>query len=71
MGSVPEMYDHFCIFLDNAYKRNIPSMTFYYKGRKRTPGVTAAEASTILEKNRAWTRFMETKSEAKHREYTR
>ena len=71
MDTIQEMYDYFCQIYDNTCQRNVPSMSFSNNRRKRTPGVSAAEASIIRKKNRAWIRFVGTKTEAKHREYTR
>jgi hypothetical protein len=71
MNTVQEMYNHFCKIYEDTCQRNIPIMTFSSNRRKRTAGVTAAEAATIRKKNRAWTRFMETRSQVKHREYTK
>lgn len=71
MESVQEMYDVFCTQYEEICSRHVPKMTFARNQRKRAPGINATEAAIIRKKHRAWTRYIETRSEAKYLEYAR
>jgi hypothetical protein len=50
---------------------NIPRITVPEVRRQRIPGLKAKDAELIRKKHRSWTRYMETRNEARYKEYTR
>jgi hypothetical protein len=69
--STQEMYDIFCSHYKHACENFIPKMSFSTNRRKRIPGLPATVAETIKRKHRAWTRYMEDRSDDRYRTYTR
>jgi hypothetical protein len=65
------MYNKFCAVYNQVVTQNVPSLKVTVNQRKSAPGITAEEASFIRKKNRLWTRYMETRSEVKYKQYTR
>jgi hypothetical protein len=54
-----------------ACKKFIPQKTLRPNGKNNLPGITPEEARQIKKKHRAWTRFNETKDQAKLTEFRR
>ena len=68
---VDQSYDHFCAKYHQACLKHIPRITVPEVRRLRIPGLTAKDAELIRKKHRSWTRYMESRSEARHKEFTR
>ena len=69
--SVQEMYDKFLLIFQQACTDFIPTRTFDANTKKRRSGLTTGDVAVIKKKHRAWTRFMESRTEERHREYTK
>jgi hypothetical protein len=64
-------YEKLRDIVTSATKKYIPQKKFAAGERRKTPGVTGEVAKLIKKKNRAWTRYMETRCPTKYKEYTR
>ena len=69
--SLDRDYEQFCKLLSASCDKFVPKKTFAAGERRKRPGITSAVARAIRKKHRSWTRFMETRTQSKHMEYTR
>ena len=70
ISDIDDMYNTFLDQYNSACTTYIPRRNAK-QNLRRAPGVTSAEVKIIRRKNRAWTRYMETRSQEKYKEYTR
>jgi hypothetical protein len=68
---VTEDYQVICDIYEERCTAHIPRRTFAAGERRKKPGVTAEIAKAIKKKHRSWTRYMETRTPAKYKEYAR
>ena len=66
-----EDYKTLCKTYEERCNKHIPQKIFAAGERRKKPGVTSEVAKIIKKKHRCWTRFMETRTEEKYKEYTR
>jgi hypothetical protein len=64
-------YERFCNVLLTSCDKFVPKKTFAAGDRRKRPGITSKVAKAIRKKHRSWTRFMETRTQLKYKEYTR
>ena len=69
--STQEMYDIFCSHYTHACDTFVPKMSFSTNQRRRIPGLPGNITEIIKKKHRAWTRYMEDRSDDRYRTYTK
>lgn len=70
-NSTQEMYKTILNYYNIACHANIPKRQIGLGNKKTAPGVTSQVKKVIQKKHRAWTRYMETRTAEKYREYTK
>ena len=66
-----DAYDRFCKYYSNICTRHIPTKIVSGYEKKNRRGISAADAENIRKKHRAWTRYMESRTEVRYKEYKR
>jgi hypothetical protein len=70
LSSTDEMFDCLERHYHQGCSEHIPTKTIR-TNKNHLPGIGAMEKQAMKKRNRAWTRYMETRSETKYREYTK